>query len=84
MMPLVHDFGLRKPALLPIEKAQIVDRVQRRRVVWPQRLLLPRQCPLVHGFGLREPALVGVEVAQIVGRAQRRRVVRPQRLLVPR
>src|SRR5439155_138854 len=42
MMPFVHGFGLREPALLLIEIAQVVNCAQRRRVVWPQRLLPPR------------------------------------------
>ena len=47
MMPLAHGFRLREAAPVKVKIAQVVDRVQRRPVVWLQCLLFPRQCPLV-------------------------------------
>jgi hypothetical protein len=53
LRPLVHRLRLHQLPLIRIEDAQVVDRVQRRRMVGPQRLLVPRQSSLVHRLRLR-------------------------------
>ena len=61
--PLVHILGLSQPALVGVEVSKVVDRAERRRVVWPERLLRTLQRPLVHLLSLGQPALVGVEAS---------------------
>ena len=61
MMPSVHRLRLRYPALVPVEAAEVVDRVQRGRVVRPQRLFLPRQNSLIHRLRLLVSPMITVE-----------------------
>jgi hypothetical protein len=60
--PLVHLLGLDELALGFVKARQVVDRVERRRVLWPLCLLLALQRLLVHLLGLDELALVIEEV----------------------
>src|SRR5204863_351513 len=62
--PLVHLLRLAQLALVRVEVAQVVDRLQCRRVVGPECLLETSQRPLVHLLRLAQLALVEVENAQ--------------------
>jgi hypothetical protein len=73
--PLAHLLRFDQLALVSVESPEIVDRVERRRVLWTQCLLLALQCPLVQLLGLDQLALVSVEVSEIVDRGERRRKI---------
>jgi hypothetical protein len=67
----IHLLRLYHLALLLVEAAEIVDRVQRRCVFKSPRLLPSSQCPHVHLLRLHHLALVDVEEVETFERAQR-------------
>ena len=69
--PHVHLFRLRHLALVGAEPAEVIDRLQCRRVFGSPRLFLSSQRPYVHLFRLRHLALVGAEQAEIIYRGQK-------------
>jgi hypothetical protein len=59
---LVYLLGLDELALGYVEACQVIDHVERRRVLWPLCLLVALQRLLVHLLGLDELALVIEEI----------------------
>ena len=66
--PYIHFLCLRHLALVGVKGAEIVDRVQRRRMLESPCLLISSQRPHTHLLCLRHLALVGVKNAEIVDR----------------
>ena len=57
---LVERFGLREPALLPVEVCQPIEWMRHLGMIRSQALLADGECALVEWLGLREPALLAV------------------------